>query len=74
MDISNNVFMSNFASDLYTNNMQSSASISAIKKANNVQEDMFDGIMQMNDTVDKSAVKSLVAEITGKGTNLDTFA
>jgi hypothetical protein len=77
MEIGNNIFMSSMASELNTQKVENSASISAMKKAGQVQEDMMSGLLgtdSMASDVDSSAVKSLVAEISGKGQNLDIMA
>lgn len=77
MEIGNNIFMSSMVSDLSTQKSQNSASISAMKKSEQVQEDMFKGVMSGNTLesgVDTNAVKSLVAEISGKGQNIDLMA
>jgi hypothetical protein len=77
MDIGNNIFMSSAVSDLSTQKLESSASVSAMKKAMDVQGEMIGGILgsaPLGSDVDQSAVQSIVAQATGKGQNLDIVA
>jgi hypothetical protein len=77
MDVANNIFVSSTVSNLNAQKNSESASISAMKKAEQVQEDMAKGILgdtALNSNVDQESVNALVAETTGKGQNLNLIA
>jgi hypothetical protein len=77
VDVANNIFMSSTVSDLSTQKLGTSASVGAMKKAQDVQSDMIEGILgdaSLNSDVDKGAVQSIVSQATGKGQNLDVMA